>query len=251
MTGQFHRKLDIMALFTALLIIGLIFFFSEFMQIACTNIFLNGIIIGTGLFGIILCFVEMFKLLPEYKWLRAYYKGKRDIPLPPRILRPVALLLHKKPKQISANVLQSLLDMITLRFEDTRETMRYTTNLLIFLGLLGTFWGLIVTVGSFGGLVSGLNFESESVLQAMQAGLSQPLWGMATAFTSSLIGLGGSLIVGFLSLQVQLAQNAIFDELEDYLSSKTKVVTAVDISSLLSGSGDNISDKGKSIASLT
>ena len=92
------------------------------------------------------------------------------------------------------------------------------TNTLIFLGLLGTFWGLVTTVGGFAELIGGLSFDDESVLMALQAGLAQPLGGMATAFTSSLLGLGGSLIVGFLGLQVQLAQNAIFRELEEYLA---------------------------------
>ncbi|MDE6477844.1 MAG: flagellar motor protein MotA, partial [Alphaproteobacteria bacterium] len=96
----------------------------------------------------------------------------------------------------------------------------------IFLGLLGTFWGLILTVGGFAELIGNLNFEDESVLTAMQAGLSQPLFGMTTAFTSSLLGLAGSLVVGFLGLQVQLAQNAIFRELEETLANRTRVVDA-------------------------
>ena len=90
---------------------------------------------------------------------------------------------------------------------------------------MGTFWGLILTVGGFAELIGNLNFADESVLQSMQNGLTRPLAGMATAFTSSLMGLAGSLIVGFLGLQVQLAQNAIFDELEEYLSSHTRVAT--------------------------
>lgn len=118
-----------------------------------------------------------------------------------------------------------MLDIILLRFEDTRESIRYITNTLIFLGLLGTFWGLILTVGGFADLIGNLDFADESVLLTMQSGLSRPLSGMATAFTSSLMGLAGSLTIGFLGLQVQLAQNAIFNELEDYLSAHTRVST--------------------------
>jgi hypothetical protein len=115
------------------------------------------------------------------------------------------------------------LDIIVNRFEDQRESVRYITNTLIFLGLLGTFWGLIHTVGGFADLVGGLNFDDENIMNALQVGLSKPLAGMGVAFTSSLFGLAGSLIVGFLGLQVQLAQNAIFRELEENLSSRTKL----------------------------
>ena len=121
-----------------------------------------------------------------------------------------------------------MLDLIQLRFEDTRESIRYISNTLVFLGLLGTFWGLIMTVGGFADLIGGLNFADDAVLNAMQTGLSKPLAGMATAFTSSMMGLGGSLVVGFLGLQVQLAQNAIFRELEDYLAAHTHVANVPD-----------------------
>lgn len=226
MTGQFHNNLNKMALFTALLAVGLILFFRQFLQIALSNIYLNGVIIGTTLFGIGLCFVEIFKLLPEYKWVRAYFRGDKYVALPPRLLRPVAILLRRAPECMTSNSMRGMLDMILVRLEDSRESIRYITNLLIFLGLLGTFWGLIMTVGGFAEMLGTLNFEDETVLIAMQQGLSRPLGGMATAFTSSLLGLGGSLAVGFLGLQVQLAQNAIFRELEERLATHAKVSDA-------------------------
>lgn len=228
MTNQFHRTLNRMALMTALLAAGLILFYDRFMQIAIANIYLNGVIIGTALFGIGLTFVQMFKLLPEYRWLRGYLTGRRTGTLPPMLLRPVALLLRTRPTRISASSLHDMLDLIQLRFEDTRESIRYISNTLVFLGLLGTFWGLIMTVGGFADLIGGLNFADDAVLNAMQTGLSKPLAGMATAFTSSMMGLGGSLVVGFLGLQVQLAQNAIFRELEDYLAAHTHVANVPD-----------------------
>lgn len=227
MTRMFHRNLNIMALFTALLATGLLLFYRDFLAVASANIWLNGIIIGTTLFGIILCFIEMMKLLPEYRWLRGYCDGMRNVPMPPRLLRPVALMLRTHPRRIPADTLQGMLDMILIRFDDTRESMRYTTNTLIFLGLLGTFWGLILTVGGFAELIGTLNFDDESVLIAMQTGMSRPLAGMATAFTSSLLGLGGSLVVGFLGLWVQMAQNTIFRELTDYLSAHADVMEPV------------------------
>lgn len=233
MTRYFHGALNRMALFTAILIVGLLYFWAEFIEISIANIWLNGVIIGTSLFGIGLCFIQMFQLLPEYKWLHGYTTHKRGTVLPPRLLRPVATMLASRPKRISATTLNGFMEMILLRFEDSRESVRYITNTLIFLGLLGTFWGLILTVGGFAELIGNLNFSDETVLNSMQAGLSRPLAGMATAFTSSLLGLGGSLTVGFLALQVQSAQNAIYHELEDYLSEHTHVATPVDTTSIL------------------
>lgn len=233
MTKHFHGALNRMALFTALLVAGVLYFWADFIAISLANIWLNGVIIGTTLFGIGLCFVLMFQLLPEYKWLQGYTMGRRRLALPPLLLRPVAQMLISHPKQIYASTLNGFMDMILLRFEDCRESVRYITNTLIFLGLLGTFWGLILTVGGFAELIGNLNFSDENVLQSMQAGLSQPLAGMATAFTSSLLGLGGSLTVGFLGLQVQSAQNAIYHQLEDYLSARAHVATPESVSQVL------------------
>lgn len=223
MNRYFHGALNRMALFTALLVVGVLYFWAEFIEISIANIWLNGVIIGTALFGIGLCFVQIFQLLPEYRWLNNYVSGRRGMKLPPYLLRPIATMLGGRPKRISATTLNGFMDMILMRFEDARESVRYITNTLIFLGLLGTFWGLILTVGGFAELISSLNFSDETVLNTMQAGLSRPLAGMATAFTSSLLGLGGSLTIGFLGLQVQSAQNAIYHELEDFLSARTHI----------------------------
>ena len=226
MTKNFHGALNRMALFSAVLACVLLWFWHPFMRIASANIWLNGVIIGTALFGTGLCFCEMFRLRPEYMWLRAYLSGRRSAPLPPRLLRPVALMLGARPLRISAATLNGMLETILIRMEDSRESIRYITNTLVFLGLLGTFWGLIMTVGGFAELINGLSFDDAAVLNAMQTGLSRPLAGMATAFTSSLMGLGGSLAVGFLGLQLQLAQNGVFNELEEYLAAHTTPVTS-------------------------
>jgi len=220
---NFHRKLNIMTLFTALILCIGIVFYRTFFAIATANIYLNGVIIGTTLFGIIICFTKMFRLLPEYRWLNAYSRGNRGVKLPPRLLYSVAVLLRGRPRNLNENGLRGIMDMILIRFEDDRESVRYIVNTLVFLGLLGTFWGLILTIGGFAELISNLNFNDESVLETMQVGLSQPLGGMATAFTSSLLGLGGSLVVGFLAIQIQLAQDAIFHSVEDLLATRTNV----------------------------
>ncbi len=222
-----------MTLFTALVIAGVIYFFPEFMQIATANIWLNGVIIGTSLFGIGLCFAQIFALLPEYKWLHGYITGRRTLALPPRLLRPVASILSSRPRRLSANTLDSILAMIQIRFDESRESTQYITNTLIFLGLLGTFWGLLLTVGGFAEMIASLDFSSESVLQTMQSGISKPLSGMSTAFTSSLLGLAGSLVVGFLSYQVQSVQNSIFRELSDYLSVRAKIINSAELAQII------------------
>lgn len=221
--NKFHKNLNLMAFFTALVLCIIILFYRTFFSIAIANIYLNGVIIGTTLFGIILCFIKIFALLPEHRWLNAYARGNRNAKLPPHLLRSVAVLLRSRTAKLNENGLRGILDMILVRFEDDRESIRYVVNTLVFLGLLGTFWGLILTVGGFAELIGNLNFNDESVLETMQAGLSMPLGGMATAFTSSLLGLGGSLVVGFLALQVQLAQGAIFQTLEDILAKQTNI----------------------------
>ena len=221
--NNFHRNLNRMAFFTAFVLCAIILFYRTFFAIAIANIYLNGIIIGTTLFGIILCFIKVFALLPEYRWLNAYTRGARGAKMPPRLLHSVAVMLRTRPQKLTEGGLRGILDTILVRLEDDREPLRYVTNTLVFLGLLGTFWGLILTIGGFAELIGNLNFNDETVLETMQVGLSRPLGGMATAFTSSLLGLGGSLVVGFLSLQVQLAQGAVFHKLEDFLAARTNV----------------------------
>ena len=215
---KFHRNLNIMSVFTALLLIFALIFWRTFLNIAITNIFLNGIIIGTIFFGIGLCFVNMFKLLPEYNWMHAYFKGRANYGFSPKLLRPISLALRNKHLHITTSDLTELLDLVASRIEEERDSVRYVTNTLIFLGLLGTFWGLIITVGGFAQILMNIDFSNASVLHEMQLGMAGPLSGMATAFTSSLLGLAGSLIVGFLGLQLQFAQTTMFNELSDFMS---------------------------------
>ena len=221
--NNFHKSLNRMAIFTAFVLCLCIIFYRLFFAIAIANIYLNGIIIGTTLFGIIICFIKVFALVPEYKWLSSYIRGNRNAKIPPRLLHSVALLLQFGHNELTGTGLRGVLDGILVRIESEHESVRYTVNTLVFLGLLGTFWGLIVTVGGFAELISNLNLNDDMVLETMRSGLSQPLGGMATAFTSSLLGLGGSLVVGFLGLQLQLAHNTIFHALEDFLSARTNV----------------------------
>jgi hypothetical protein len=207
-----------MSIFTAVLLVFTLIFWRTFLNIAITNVFLNGVIIGTLVFGICLCFVNIFRLLPEYKWMHSYFDGHANYGFSPKLLRPISLALRNRHAHITTSDLSELLDMVSIRIEEERDSVRYITNTLIFLGLLGTFWGLIMTVGGFAELLINLDFNDETVLETMQMGMAGPLAGMATAFTSSLLGLAGSLIVGFLGLQLQFAQNTLFQELTDFMS---------------------------------
>ena len=222
---KFHKNLNIMSIFTAVLLVFALIFWRTFLNIAITNIFLNGIIIGTAVFGICLCFYSMFRLLPEYKWMRSYFDGRANYGFAPRLLRPIALALRNRHAHITTSDLSELLELVSIRIEEERDSVRYITNTLVFLGLLGTFWGLIVTVGGFAELLINLDFSDELILENMQMGMAGPLAGMATAFTSSLLGLGGSLIVGFLGLQVQIVQNSILHIVEDYFAAHTHTAT--------------------------
>lgn len=215
---KFHRNFNIMSMFTALLLVLVILFWKIFMNIAVSNVVLNGIIIGTTIFGIGLCFVKMFKLLPEYNWLHAYFNGKKLYGFVPKLLRPVAMVVHNRHINMTTTELNELLELVSVRIDDERESVRYITNTLVFLGLLGTFWGLLLTLGGFAQMIMNINFDSETVLQTMQNNMSVPLAGMATAFTSSLLGLAGSLIVGFLGLQLQFAQNTVVQDLTDFMT---------------------------------
>ncbi|MBO7645096.1 MAG: hypothetical protein J6S57_02185 [Alphaproteobacteria bacterium] len=218
---KFHKNFNIMSMFTAVLLAIILFFWRTFLNIAVANVVLNGIIIGTSIFGIVICFIQMFHLLPEYRWLHAYFSGVATSGFVPKILRPIAMALNNRHTHITTASLNELLELISSRIESERDSVRYVTNTLIFLGLLGTFWGLILTIGGFADLLISLDFESEAVLQNMQNGMSIPLTGMATAFTSSLLGLAGSLSVGFLGQQVQFAQNTMFQDLTDFMTKYT------------------------------
>lgn len=215
---KFHRNFNIMSMFTATLLAAALVFWRTFMNIAASNVLLNGIIIGTTIFGIGLCFAQMFKLLPEYRWLHAYFDGDTIPEFTPKILRPIAVALRNRHTQITTSNLSELLELVSSRINSERDSVQYITNALIFLGLLGTFWGLIITIGGFAELLLNLDMNNDGVLESMQMGMTLPLAGMATAFTSSLLGLIGSLSVGFLGLQLQFAQNTVFEDLTDFMT---------------------------------
>ena len=185
---------------------------------------LNGLIIGVLVIGILLSFRQVLRLFPEVAWVNSFRLADPGIAVerPPTLLAPMAALLGDRLGRmaISTQMMRGILDSIAMRLDEARDLSRYLTGLLIFLGLLGTFWGLIETVGSVGKVVDTLKpgGDSASVFETLREGLAAPLGGMGIAFSSSLFGLAGSLILGFLDLQMSQAQNRFYTNLEDWLS---------------------------------
>jgi hypothetical protein len=148
---------------------------------------------------------------------------------PPRLLAPVAGALGEQARRDRASLnalsMRYLLDSISARLDESRDITRYQTGLLIFLGLLGTFWGLLETITSVGRVITDLSLTGDDMVgmfDDLKAGLAAPLSGMGTAFSSSLFGLAGSLVLGFIDLQATQAQNNFYNDLEEWLASLTR-----------------------------
>ena len=192
----------------------------------------NLLIIGVLLIGIGINMRQVLVLEPEINWLKLFRTGNAGISVaaPTHLLNSLARHLeglHHDHFRLSAYSLHTVLDGIRGRLDETREISRYMIGLLIFLGLLGTFWGLLGTISSVWKVVDGMEVGQHDftmVFESVKNGLREPLRGMGTAFSSSLFGLGGSLVLGFIDLQAGHAQNRFFNELEEWLSGVTRLV---------------------------
>jgi hypothetical protein len=194
---------------------------------------LNGFIVGVLALGILYNIRQVLMLYPEVTWIKEFQKSGAAVvsaPRPPKLLAPMATMVGKHRDSLSLSTLgmRSLLDGILSRLDESRDISRYATGLLIFLGLLGTFWGLLETVASIGDVISSLTVQGGDVITVfddLKRGLRAPISGMGTAFSSSLFGLAGSLVLGFLDLQANQAQNRFYNELEEWLSTVTRLAT--------------------------
>ena len=193
---------------------------------------LNGLILGVLLIGIIYCFRQVIQLAPEVRWIESFRTNQPGLSTQsaPKLLSPTARLLagRKGKVMLSATAMRSLLDGIGARLDESRDISRYLIGLLIFLGLLGTFWGLLETVSSVGQFISNLSVANDDIVHTftkLKEGLADPLNGMGTAFSSSLFGLAGALVLGFLDLQASQAQNQFYNDLEEWLSGVTRLGT--------------------------
>src|SRR5579871_1769471 len=191
---------------------------------------LNGLIIAVEVIGIALSLRQVLRLYPEIAWVNNFRKRQGTVNRAPILLAPMAAILGARSSanggamMLSAQLMRGILDSIATRLDEARDISRYITGLLVFLGLLGTFWGLIETVSSVGGVIQGLKATSDasSMFDSLRSGLAAPLSGMGISFSSSLFGLAGSLVLGFLDLQSSQAQNRFYTELEDWLSSTVR-----------------------------
>ena len=195
---------------------------------------LNTLIIGVLLVGIVYAFRQVLRLYPEIAWVNNFRisdPASTSEKSTPVLLAPMATMLRDRTGHLSlaAGSMRSLLDSVASRLEEQRETTRYLVGLLIFLGLLGTFWGLLQTVSSVGATIGTLDTnagENTLLFDQLMEGLAGPLKGMGTAFSCSMFGLAGSLILGFLDLQAGHAQGRFYNELEDWLSGITELQPA-------------------------
>ncbi len=189
------------------------------------NPMLNGVILGTLLLGMLHSYRMVGRLFREVTWVNRFREGDRDPARPPRLLAPMATLFKNRQDMVLSPVsLRSLLDSLAARLDESRDLSRYLVGLLIFLGLLGTFWGLLETVQSISTAIDGLDVtatQSATLFDQLKNGLKAPLSGMGLSFSSSLLGLAGSLILGFLDLKASQAQNRFYLDLEDWLTTMT------------------------------
>ena len=222
----------LLRMFFFLIAVGLVAFFlyvplqGAFMA----NAPLNGLIIGVLVLGIIYNFRQVIMLYPEVSSIENFRQNKpvTTQPHPPRLLTSMATMFGENDSNrlsLSTLSMRSLLDGIYSRLDESRDLSRYTIGLLIFLGLLGTFWGLLGTVASIGSVIANLSVSNDTtaVFADLKAGLESPMIGMGTAFSSSLFGLAGSLVLGFLDLQAGQALNRFYNDLEEWLSSLTRL----------------------------
>ena len=189
---------------------------------------LNGLIVLVLLIGIVFAFRQVLRLFPEVAWVNSFRLADPGLAVErsPTLLAPMQAILRDRMGRMamSPQTMRGLMDSIANRLDEARDISRYMTGLLVFLGLLGTFWGLIETVGSVGKVIDGLKVggDAGALFDTLKEGLAAPLGGMGISFSSSLFGLAGSLILGFLDLQTSQAQNRFYTDLEDWLATTVR-----------------------------
>ena len=225
------RYLVRMVMFLVLVVVAAVLLYLPLIRAFQANAILNGMILGTLGFGILYAFRQVMMLRPEVEWVETFRRSDPGLSVQrePKLLAPMATMLGERTAgrmSLSALSMRSMLDSIHSRLDESRDLSRYLIGLLIFLGLLGTFWGLLETVGAVGKTIGSLSLAAGdfgSVFSDLKLGLQSPLNGMAIAFSSSLFGLSGSLVLGFLELQASQAQNRFYNDLEEWLSSYTRL----------------------------
>ncbi|MCR0984207.1 MotA/TolQ/ExbB proton channel family protein [Roseomonas populi] len=229
------RYLLRMVLFLVVVALVAALLFGELRHAFAVNPVLNALILAVLLLGTGWCIRQVLLLKHEVDWLNAFRSTKPGAPAaaPPRLLAPMAsMLASRRPDRLmlSTGAMRSVLDGIASRLDEQRELSRYMTGLLIFLGLLGTFWGLILTIGSVSDVIQNMSVGSGDVttlFNQLKSGLAQPLQGMGVAFSSSMLGLASALVLGFLDLTAGQAQTRFYNELEEWLAGVTRLSSGV------------------------
>lgn len=225
------RQVVLMLIVSGLVGAGAWVAIAQIKSVFSSNPWLNGVIVGVFLLGALTCFWQVVQLAKSVSWIEGFAAGRpgHEATVPPQLLAPLAALLRSRGKrgQISTSTSRSMLESVEDRIEEARDITRYLSNLLIFLGLLGTFYGLATTVPAVIETIRALapqeGESSMGIFDRLMTGLENQLGGMGTAFSSSLLGLAGSLVVGLLELFSSHGQNRFYRELEEWLSSITRV----------------------------
>lgn len=226
-------------MFICLAVVGIIcaILFGSLKSAFMANWGFNLLILCALAAGIGINMYQVLRLEPEIEWMNIFRTGQLGRSVAeenPVLLKPLIKHLsgiHRDRFKLSALSLRTVLEGIRAHLEESREISRYMIGLLIFLGLLGTFWGLLETIGAVGQVIGGLNVGTSDfagTFESLKAGLQEPLKGMGTAFSSSLFGLGGSLVLGFLDIQASHAQNRFFNDMEEWLSGVTQLIDSSD-----------------------
>lgn len=235
--APFTRTLNPPGLFLLRMVIFLILvgfltaiLFQQMVTAFMNNPGLNGLIVGVLAFGILYAFRQVIRLYPEIRWVNAFRIADPGLAIAhrPVLLAPMATMLRDRTGTLSLSTasMRSIMDSIGSRLDEARDTGRYLVGLMVFLGLLGTFWGLLETIQSVGKAIAALDTKATdnvAMFDDLKAGLAAPLKGMGTAFSSSLLGLAGSLVLGFLELQAGHSHNRFYNELEEWLSGITEL----------------------------
>jgi hypothetical protein len=217
-----------MMLFLVLGALLIVILYKQIWAAFLANPGLNALIIGVLFIGIVFAFRQVIRLFPEVAWVNSFRLADPGLAVErsPTLLAPMASILGDRMGRMamSPQTMRGIMDSIAIRLDEARDISRYMTGLLVFLGLLGTFWGLIETVTSVRTVIEGLKVggDSAQMFDALKEGLGAPLGGMGISFSSSLFGLAGSLILGFLDLQSGQAQNRFYTDLEDWLATTVR-----------------------------
>ena len=234
MTRPHHYLVRMLLFLVAVGGVGSMLFMS-FRDAFMANPALNGLMVSVLFIGILYNFSQVIRLYPEVTWIENFRdsvinseaRARHAQSAMPKLLAPMAAMVGDRDRfALSTAAMRTLLDGIASRLDESRDTSRYTIGLLIFLGLLGTFWGLLGTVSSISDVIGTLSVnggEAGAIFAELKRGLQAPMEGMGTAFSSSLFGLAGSLVLGFLDLQANQAQNRFYNDLEEWLSTVTRL----------------------------